>query len=60
MSATGRIQTNGELLYNGMIVDGIEVDTYGWFTPDSETILLWSRENDFGGYENATIFTKAE
>ena len=60
MSATGRIQTNGELLYTGMIVDGVEVETYGWFTPDSETVLLWSRENDFGGYENATIFNKAE
>ncbi|MBR3351839.1 MAG: hypothetical protein IKG35_06955, partial [Erysipelotrichaceae bacterium] len=60
MSATGRIQTNGEMIYTVMIVDGVEVETYGWFTPDSETVLLWSRENDFGGYENATIFNKAE
>ena len=59
MSATGHIQSTGELLYGSMIVDGTETDTYGWFTPDGD-MLLWNRREEFGGYENATIFTKSE
>jgi len=58
-SAVAQIEQGGVMWYNDITVDGETTEVMGYFQLDGG-MVIWGHGEDFGDFENATIFNKLD
>ncbi len=58
-SAVAQIEQGGVMWYNDITVDGETTEVMGYFQLDGD-MVIWGHGEDFGDFENATIFNKLD
>ena len=59
ISTVAVLDEYGVLAYDTLSINGVSVESWGWFNPDG-ALLIWGRDEAAGEYDNATLFTRVE